>query len=61
VIRVSRILELNRLKPRIFSRRLVKMAMNAHITHKKSLMKEPNDSTLLQKRGKEREINCRKP
>jgi len=34
------------------------MAMNAHISHKKSLMKEPNDSTLLQKRGKEREINC---
>jgi hypothetical protein len=41
VIRVSRILEFNRLKPRIFSRRLVEMAMNAYITHKKSLIKNP--------------------
>jgi hypothetical protein len=41
MIGVSRILDFNRLKPRIFSRRLVKVTMNAYITHKNRSWRAP--------------------
>jgi hypothetical protein len=54
VIGVSRVLEFDRLQPGIFPRRLVKMAMNTHISH--TLLSSAGEFFTLLQKGVEREI-----